>query len=151
MTLFQSLTPWSCRTPISVTGEFNDLFDPFLIDASLRSFNRFPAIEVSEDDSTISIKAELPDMETEDIKVEFNKNRLTISGEKKKEEKVEEKTYHRSELIYGKFVRSENFPFEIDASKTKAKFNNGVLTITIQKPEAEKTKTQQIPIQLTNK
>lgn len=151
MTLFQNLIPWSCQAPVSLAGELDDFFDPFLIDARLRPLNRFPAIEVSEDDATITVKAELPDMDKENIKVEFNKNRLTISGEKKKETKEETKTYYRSELIYGKFSRSESFPFDIDANKTKAVFDKGVLTITIRKPEEEKTKTKLIPIQSTNK
>lgn len=157
---FRNLLPWSHRAPdtyalpVSLANRADDFFDHFLTESCLMPgcglFNRFPAMNISEDDSTINIKAELPDMEKQDIKVDFSKNRLTISGEKKSETKEDKSTYHRSELVYGKFARSIALPFEIDENKTKAEFNKGVLTITIQKPESEINKTKTIPVQSTD-
>lgn len=157
---FRNLLPWSHRVPdayalpVSVANRVDEFFDHFLTDSCLMPgcglLNRFPAMNISEDDSTINIKAELPDMEKQDIKVDFNKTRLTISGEKKSETKEDKSTYYRSELVYGKFVRSIALPFDIDENKTKAEFNKGVLTITIQKPESEINKTKTIPVQSTD-
>jgi HSP20 family protein len=137
-------------TPTNIADRVHDLLDGFFAEAQLMptfdSFNRFPAMSVSENDNAIIVEAELPAMDEKDIKIDTNKNYLTISGEKKNTREEERKAYHVSELVYGKFSRSIALPFNIEADKTKASFKKGVLTVTIQKPEGQLSKSQTIPV-----
>jgi HSP20 family protein len=94
----------------------------------------------------IHIVAELPGMKKEDIKVTVHNGILEIQGEKKIEKKDEDKNrrYSRVERRYGSFVRRVAVPQDVDPSKIEAKFENGVLEIEIEKPQAEQAKTIQI-------
>jgi HSP20 family protein len=135
---------------ISIQDRMNDLFDSFF-QHQISPWNfgfsaNYPAISVSEKDKCVYVKAEIPSIDEKDIKIDINKNLLTISGEKRSENSEESSTYHVCEISYGKFSRSISLPFEIDSSKTKANFSKGVLTIEIQKPEQQIAKSQNIPI-----
>jgi HSP20 family protein len=136
---------------ISMQGRMNDLFDNFFSDLQimpslLDTSNRFPCINVAENDKEVAIKAELPGMDKKDVKIEVHKNQLTISGEKKDERKEENEAYRIREFSYGKFSRSIVLPFEVDSSKAKADFTRGVLTLIIKKPQAEVSQAKTIPI-----
>lgn len=135
---------------ISLQDRMNDLFNNFFSDIpimpELGLMNRFPSISVSETSKSITIKAELPAMDEKDIKVEINKDRITISGEKRTEINEKEESYHICELSYGKFSRSIGLPFDVDANKAKASFAKGVLTIEVDKPSSEIGEPQTIPI-----
>jgi len=156
MTSIKDLITWPKQTresylsPISLSNRFNDIFENTFLDSHFPSnfglINRFPFVNVTEDKSNIFIKAELPSMSQDDIKININKNSLTISGEKRSETQKEGNVYHISELLYGKFSRTINLPFDIDENKTKASFANGVLSITIQKPAEAIKESKFIPI-----
>ena len=93
------------------------------------------------------VKAELPGLGKEDVEVDVSDNVLTISGEKKSQEKVERKDYHRIERTYGSFSRSIRLPGEVVTEQAKASFENGVLEIRIPKTEAAKQKKRKIEIE----
>ena len=86
------------------------------------------------------VKAELPGIAKEDFKVTVSGNTLTVSGEKKQEEKVEKKDYHRIERSYGSFCRSMRLPKEVDDNKVKASLNNGILEVRLSTTKKAKQK-----------
>ena len=103
-----------------------------------------PLADITEDDKEYIIKAELPDVNKEDVKVTVENGVLTISGERKFEKEEKKKKYHRIERSYGSFVRSFTLPDHADASKVKAEFKNGMLTVRV--PKSEKAKPKQIEV-----
>ena len=106
-----------------------------------------PSIDVLTEGDDVLVKAELPGMKKEDIDVSLTKDSITISGEKKKEEKVEKKNYHSIERSYGSFKRSFTLPSEVETEKASAKFKDGVLEIRIPKTEEAKKKEKKIVIE----
>ncbi len=107
------------------------------------SDNFSPRIDVSEDKNNIIVEAEIPGVKKDNIKITLQDNILTIEGEKKKETEEKEKNYYRSERTYGSFKRSFTLPVEVDSEKVDAKFDNGMLHVSLKKLE-EKTKTEKI-------
>jgi HSP20 family protein len=105
-----------------------------------------PRIDVSETDSEIKIEAEMPGVEEKDVEVVLSDGRLTIKGEKKHEKEEKKKDYHVVERSYGSFARSIGLPFEADPNKVQAKFDKGLLTVTVPKPPEVKAKEKTIPI-----
>lgn len=94
-----------------------------------------PAIESHVDKDTLIIKADLPGMDPKEVSISVRGNQLTIEGERKHEEKKEEKDYIYRELAYGKFSRTLTLPEGVDADKVKANYKNGVLEITLPAPK----------------
>ncbi len=106
-----------------------------------------PSVDIFEDADNVVIKAELPGMKKEDINVNLTGDTITISGEKKKEEKVEKKNYYRLERSHGSFSRSFRLPKEVQTDKAKAKFKDGVLQIKIPKTAEAKKKEKKVTIE----
>lgn len=106
-----------------------------------------PSVDVFEEGDDVVVKAELPGMKKEDIDVTLTDNTITISGEKKKEEKVERKDYYRLERSFGSFTRTLSLPAEVASDKAKAQFKDGVLEIRIPKTEEAKKKEKKIVIE----
>lgn len=102
-----------------------------------------PRIDISEDENSINVIAEIPGVKKENLKITLQDNILTIEGEKKKEEEQKEKNYFRSERVFGSFKRSFTLPAEVDSEKIDAKFENGSLAISIKKME-QKPKNEKI-------
>lgn len=105
-----------------------------------------PQIDVSETDGEVTIEAELPGVDEQDIDVTVADNLLTIKGEKKQEKEEKKKDYHLTERSYGSFSRSMTLPFDADPKKIKASFDAGVLKITLPKPPEVKSKVKKIAI-----
>jgi HSP20 family protein len=105
-----------------------------------------PAVDVYEEKDDIVVKAELPGMTKEDIQVDIADSHLTLKGEKKKEEKIEEEDYFACERSYGSFHRSLELPTEVQAEKVKASFKNGILEIRL--PKSEEAKTKEIKVKI---
>jgi HSP20 family protein len=105
-----------------------------------------PAINVAETDGALEVSAELPGVEEKDIKVSVDGNRLVISGEKKHEEKRDEKDWHVEERSFGSFYRSMSLPFSPADGAISAHLDKGVLHVTVKKPveAAKSTKTIEI-------
>jgi len=92
-----------------------------------------PAADVQETDTEFLIKADLPEVAKEDVKVQLEEGVLTIQGERKREAETNGKRFHKVEREYGKFVRRFALPVEIDATKVQADFKNGVLNVHLPK------------------
>jgi len=104
-----------------------------------------PAVDIYETENELVLKADLPEVDQKDIDVRVENQTLTISGERKFEEKQAENGYHRIERSYGSFVRSFAVPNTFDTEKVAAAFKNGVLTVTL--PKKEHAKPRQVKIE----
>jgi HSP20 family protein len=105
-----------------------------------------PRVDVSETEQAIELSAELPGMEEKDVELVVQDDVLTIRGEKKFEKEEKKKNYHMVERQYGSFQRSFTLPDIVDSAKIAAKFEKGVLTITMPKTAKAKEKTRKIQI-----
>jgi HSP20 family protein len=104
-----------------------------------------PAVDIFEkDDHAVVIKAELPEMKREEIKVTFENNVLTIEGERTSDPSVAREQYHRLERTHGAFRRTFTLPASVDSALAQASYQDGVLTITL--PRREETKPRQIAV-----
>lgn len=121
---------------------FSDIMDEFFNDAVATRRDSFvPGIDISETDDQFLVSVELPGMKREDIDVHFDNGRLTISGERKFEDEEKGKTWHKVENRYGSFTRTFQLPDNVDEDSIKAKYEDGLLKLTINKTE-DKVKKQ---------
>ncbi len=105
-----------------------------------------PRVEMMEREGELVIRAELPGMAKENVKVEVTDDAVTIQGERKEEKKEEKKGYHYSECHYGSFYRSIALPEGTDPSKATADFRNGVLEVVMPGPKRPEKKGRQIEV-----
>lgn len=105
-----------------------------------------PAADIVENKDKIIIKVELPGMEAKDLSVSLADDRLTISGERKKEEEKKGENYYRMERQYGSFSRTFRLPALVKSEKIDAVFEKGILKITLPKLEEEKKKQIEIKV-----
>jgi len=103
-----------------------------------------PRVDVSETATDVVVKAEVPGLSKDEIKVTVSGNMLTISGEKKDEREEAKANYTLVERRYGRFCRSITLPSGIDPDKAQADFRDGVLSITL--PKTEETRAKKIPV-----
>ncbi|MFH5886329.1 Hsp20/alpha crystallin family protein [Halalkalibaculum sp. DA3122] len=103
-----------------------------------------PNTDMVEKEGEYIIRVDLPGIPREDVNISFKDNRLTISGERKREEKEEKENYMRQERYYGNFVRSFTLPNTVSEDDIKARYSDGVLTINVKKTEESKPKTVKI-------
>jgi len=97
-----------------------------------------PAVDIQETDNEYLIKAELPEMKKEDVKVEVLDGVLTIEGERTQEKEEKGKKFHKVERSYGKFVRQFALPTEVEGAKVQAEYKDGVLSVHLPKTAAAK-------------
>jgi HSP20 family protein len=113
-----------------------------------REFEEFsPTVDIYEEGKDVVVKADLPGVKKGDITIDVSDNMLTISGEKRHEDKVEKKDYYRYETTYGRFSRSFELPGGMDMEKAKAHFEDGVLEIRVPKSDEAVQKSSTIKIQ----
>jgi HSP20 family protein len=105
-----------------------------------------PSVDISEDDKEWLVKADLPDLKKDDVKVTVENGVLTISGERNIEKEEKGKKFHRIERAYGAFVRSFTLPDGTDAAKVNAEFKDGVLKVHLPKSEQAKPKALEIKV-----
>ena len=105
-----------------------------------------PLVDISEDEKEYIVKAEIPEMNKEDIKLNVHDDVLTISGERKYEKEEKGKKYHRIERAYGSFLRSFTLPEDADGSKVSAEYKDGVLNVHL--PKSEKAKPKAIEVKI---
>ena len=103
-----------------------------------------PKTDMTENEDQYLIHVDLPGIPKKDVKVSYKDNRLTISGERKKEEKEEKDNFLRKERYFGSFVRTFTLPVDVKEDNIKANFKDGVLTVTVPKAEVSKPKTVEI-------
>lgn len=105
-----------------------------------------PSVDVSETEGEYQIKAEIPDVKKEDVKVTVEDGVLTIQGERRQEKEEKGKKYHRVERSYGTFIRSFTLPDLVDEEKVKAEFKDGVLNLQLPKSEKAKPKAIEVTV-----
>ncbi len=99
-----------------------------------------PALDLYEEKDNLVVKVELPGMKREDIDVSLHEGSLSISGERKSEEKRKDADVYRSERFVGRFQRTVMLPTPVAGDKVKAQYKDGILTITLPKTEEAKPK-----------
>jgi len=135
--------------PLANLRAFEDAFSRMLTEpASNRPWA--PPVDIYETENELVLKADLPDVDLEDIDVRVENQTLTIAGERKFEAPQQDgdgnKGYHRIERSYGNFVRSFGVPQTFDTEKIAAAFKNGVLTVTLPKKEAAKPRQIKVEV-----
>jgi HSP20 family protein len=106
-----------------------------------------PAVDILETEDNLTLKADIPDVNLEDIDVRVENQTLTLRGQRKWEQEENVKGYHRIERSYGEFVRSFQVPSTVDTERVEASYKNGVLTISLPKKEAAKPRQVKISVQ----
>ena len=101
----------------------------------------YPPVDVTEDKEKYVLKADLPGLKKEDIRISLEDGVLSVEGERKFESEQKDKNFHRVERSYGRFVRSVNLGTAVDESKIRANYKDGVLEIIAPKVERAKAKT----------
>lgn len=124
------------RPPVSAEGEENAIVQA----------EWAPLVDIAEDEKSYFIKAELPEVKKEDVKVNLESGVLTISGERRFEKEEKGKRYHRVERAYGTFSRSFTLPENADASKVNAEYKDGVLQVHVAKTEKAQPKAIDIKV-----
>ncbi len=107
-----------------------------------------PPVDIREDENELVVKADLPDVDMNDIHLEIEQGTLTIKGERKFEKVGGNGAgYHRLERAYGEFMRCFSLPDTVDTEKVKADYKRGVLTVALPKREAAKPRTIKIAVE----
>ncbi len=139
------------RRPLNELMGIRDDFDRLLSD-TFRMFDDGygervgwkPAVDMEENQEEYIIKAEIPGIKKEDIKISMADNKVMIGGEITEEKDIQEKNYYLRERARGKFSRGFTLPTPIDSNKSEAVYKDGVLTLRL--PKAEEAKPKQITI-----
>jgi HSP20 family protein len=139
----------SFRGILSLQNDMNRIFDEFFRGDLLTSNSFFthdwnPAVDIIENNDNYIMKAEIPGMNKDDVKITLEDNILTIRGEKKNEGEKKEGNYHRIERSYGSFERSFTIQGTIKSNDIDAQYKDGVLTLIL--PKAEKAEPKRIEI-----
>lgn len=142
----KSLSPF--RDFSDVQESFDRLFNEFMSlkrTTGLGEISFSPSCEVAEEGNNYILTFDLPGVAKDQIKVEADQDRLTVHAERKEEKHSDTRKKHLSEVYYGEYNRTFTLPGPVDEKKVEAKFDNGVLTITVPKIEVA-SKAKQIPI-----
>lgn len=126
--------PLNLRRSSNLLKNFSDLLTPEGWDFS-------PSCDLQETEKEFIVKADLPGMKKEDIKIEVDGHRLTVSGERREEKEEQDAKRHHTETYYGSFMRMFTLPQAIDEANVQAQFKDGVLKITVPKTEPTNKKT----------
>ena len=130
------------------TGNPFRFYSPFLAphrgETEVDTQDWAPSVDVSETDDTFEVRAELPGVAKDDLHVSVKDNLLTLSGEKRQENVDDTQNYRRVERRYGSFERRFTLPADVNTDDIKAEYTDGVLTLSIPKPEA--AKPTEVPI-----
>jgi HSP20 family protein len=142
------LTRWN---PFVELDEIQQRLNRLFLDRSAKagesSFADFmPPVDIEETDAEFVVKADLPDVKKEEIKIHVKEGVLAIEGERRQVKDEKGKRFHKIEREYGRFVRRFALPIEIDADKVRAEFKDGVLTVALPKAPAAKPKMIDVAI-----
>jgi len=149
--MVKEVTPWRpFETLSSLRRDMDRLWDRFFgEDLGLTRWREgwTPTLDVSETKNDLIVKTEIAGVDPKDVDISLSGDTLTIKGEKKQEKEEKEEGYHLIERSYGSFSRSVRLPVEVDHDKVKASYKNGVLKITLPKPEQIKAKEIKVDIE----
>jgi HSP20 family protein len=133
--------------PVPMNRLINSLFDSATAQSSGVTTRRWlPATDLIESETHYVLRADLPGVSEDDISIELDHDVLTISGERKAETREEKGGYARVERVSGSFRRSVRLPEGVDAEAITAGFDNGVLEVSVPKPEQPKPRKVQITV-----
>jgi HSP20 family protein len=132
----------------AVNPRFVDVFDSFFNDQvyNASSINKTPAVNISEGEQGFDIELAIPGLKKEDIKINLDKNLLTVSADVKKEETAAVKNYSKKEFSFNSFSRSFTLPDSVDQTKIEAAYADGVLKLTVAKKEEAKLQAREIAV-----
>jgi HSP20 family protein len=136
-----ALVRWDSHRDVdSLQSEMNRVFDAFFGGPANGAPARrwVPPMDLVERDDHLVLRADLPGIEPDDVNIEIKDGVLTVSGERKAQHEDKADGYYRVERAYGAFSRSLSLPEGIDSDRVSADFTNGVLEVTIPKPEERK-------------
>jgi HSP20 family protein len=120
---------------------FNDVFRPVVRDdEELSMWNKYPTVDIYDNDENIIVTAELPGIDKKDIVIDVKDGVLTLRGERSSDNEIKEEKYYRRERTFGKFERNFRLPADVDPQKINANYKDGILKIDIPKPEEKKPK-----------
>ena len=125
-----------------VPATFSSLVDRLFNESLARTGGSVftPRVDVIENETSYEVQLAVPGLNKEDFKIEVNDNYLTVSGERKFTNEKKEKNFHSIETQYGSFERSFKVPAHVDSEKINARYNNGILELTIPKDEKKALK-----------
>src|ERR1700712_127046 len=154
MTTMTRFVPF--RSPLEgvavLQNRLNSIFSDFanpnseLNNESLSAGSFVPPVDIYEDANRLVLKLEVPGIPQENFQIHVENQTLTVKGERKFTQDEKEENFHRIERRYGSFVRSFSLPSTIDTESARASYENGVLSVTLQKKEAAKPKQLKIEI-----
>jgi HSP20 family protein len=136
LSLFYSQNPW--REIDRMQRDMNRLMQSFPSFSGAQVAPSFPAINVWLSEEGAVVTAELPGVKPEDLDISVVGETLTLTGSRQPEELKEGEKYHRRERRFGKFTRTFQLPFTVEANNVDAKFDKGILHIALPRAEAEK-------------
>ena len=125
---------------------FRESFNQAGQDEPLTNSSFAPAVDVYEDEHTVTLKIEVPGIDEKDIDVRLENNTLTVHGERKIEKEEKEENYRRVERHYGSFTRTFTLPTTVDSEKVSANYDKGVLKIAL--PKKAEAKPKQIKVNI---
>ena len=129
---------------MNLRNEMDRMFRSFYEDYETPNGHWTPSVDIVDEKDKLTLTAEIPGVDKNDVKINLQNNILNIEGEKKQEFEEKDDNYYRSERYYGKFCRSFTLSSEVDSENIQADFNNGVLIVTL--PKSEKVQPCQIEI-----
>ena len=137
------------RDLLNINSDFDRLFSDFFGNSLGRRYNGsertiYPSIDLSESDKEFVVKAELPGVDKDNVKISLQENILTLHGEKNQGIEEKNENYRINERVNGVFDRTIRLPNSVDAKKIKAKFKDGILSINL--PKSAEAKLKEIPI-----
>jgi len=106
-----------------------------------------PSADISENDSEFTIRADLPAVKKEDVKITVEQGMITIQGERKDKQEQKNEKFHRVESFQGTFARSFALPANVDEKQIRAESDNGVLVVHLPKAKVEKPKSVEVKVQ----
>jgi HSP20 family protein len=118
---------------------------PALPDALMPFNGRLPKVDVIDDETDVTVRAEVPGVEKKDLDISVGEDSVTIKGSTQHEEKETKGDYYRHELTTGAFSRTVGLPATVDGAKAKAEFKNGILELTL--PKVEKAKRHSVRVE----
>lgn len=136
------LTRWNPFVELDeIQQRLNRIFADKTAKTPADSFADFmPPVDIQETDNEFIVKADLPDVKKDDVKVHLQDGVLAIEGERRQEKEEKGKRFHKIEREYGKFVRRFAMPTDIDPEKVRAEFKEGVLNVVLPKAPTAKPK-----------
>jgi Molecular chaperone (small heat shock protein) len=141
-----AITLWKPRSLSRFGWDFGDWIDDFFrMDDWSTSYGYYPSMESFIKDNTVHLRVELPGVDPKDVDISLKDGHLCISGERKRSKTEKGSCYCFEEMNYGKFSRCFHVPRDVDVEKISAKYEKGMLELTI--PLSEEVKGKKIPIE----